>query len=334
MKTDNVKNRTARAHIPHTISRAALFVFLLFPLLVFSCFPARYMGACLEGILLWATCVLPSTLPFLFLTGLFTRLGYVRRLSKNCAPLTGALFRLPGIGGYCLAMSFLSGYPVGAKTLADLAKTGMVSPSEANKMSVLCSSSGPLFILGSVGMGMFSDAKVGWILLASHFAAILLGGILLRAYGKTPAAGAPPAPTMRDENVLYECIHSSIVSVLCVGGFIAVFYTLATMLSDWHVFAPLFALLSAAGVPETQAAGFARGLVEMTGGCRALAASATPLAVAGCAFLITFGGACVLFQQTVYFRQAGVKLGFFLPVKLLQSCLAAALAFGAACLFL
>lgn len=322
-----------KTHILHKISRTALFLFLFLLLLVFSCFPARYMRACLDGITLWATCVLPSTLPFLFLTGLFTRLGYVRRLSKGCAPLTSALFRLPGVSGYCLFMSFLSGYPVGAKTLSDLTQIGAASPSEATKMSVLCSSSGPLFILGSVGMGMFSDGKIGLILLASHFAAILLSGIALRFYKTSPAAGYLPA-LKRADNVLYDCIYSSVISVLCVGGFIAVFYTLAVMLNDWQVLTPFSALLSALGVPEDGAQGFARGLVEMTGGCRVLAAAKTLFSVAACAFLITFGGVSILFQQIVYLKKAGVKLRFFLPVKLLQAFLAAAIAFFLALLFL
>ena len=315
------------------ISRAALFLFLFLILLFFSCFPARYMGACLDGVSLWATCVLPSTLPFLFLTGLFTRFGYVGRLSKTFSPATAALFRLPGVSGYCLLMSFLSGYPVGAKTLCDLKEIGAVSPSETTKMSVLCSSSGPLFILGSVGTGMFADGKIGLILLAAHFAAVLLGGAAFRFYQTVPAKGYLPA-LQRADNVLYDCMYSSVLSVLCVGGFIAVFYTLSVMLSDGHILAPLAAGLTLLGVPAETAQGFVQGLVEMTGGCRALAADPAPLNVAGCAFLITFGGASVLLQQAVYLKKAGVKMRLFLPAKLLQSCLAAVLAFALSLAFL
>lgn len=314
-------------HILRTISRTALFLFLFALLVLFSFFPARYMQACLDGVNLWAACVLPSTLPFLFLTGLFTRLGYVNRLSKTFAPATAAIFRLPGVSGYCLLMSFLSGYPVGAKTLSDLKEIGAASPSEATKMSVLCSTSGPLFILGSVGMGMFSDGKIGIILLAAHFAAVLLSGAAFRFYKTVPAREYLPA-LKRADNVLYDCMYSSVLSVLCVGGFIAVFYTLSVMLSDRQVLTPLSAGLSALGVPAETAEGFARGLVEMTGGCRALAGTPSPLNVAGCAFLITFGGISILFQQAVYLKKAGVKMRFFLPAKLLQACLAATFAFA------
>ncbi len=270
---------------------------------------------------------MPSTLPFLFITGLITRLGYVNKLSKACEKATSFLFGLSGVSGYCLLMSFLSGYPVGAKTLCDLKESGVISSSEATKMSFLCSSSGPLFILGSVGMGMFSDAKIGFILLVSHFFSILLSGVIFRFYKVTPAKGFLPALKKAD-NLLYECMMSSVLSVLCVGGFISVFYTLSLILSDWHILAPLSSLLSALGAPDTLAKAFAQGVVEMTGGCKALAFAPTPLSVAFCAFLITFGGISILVQQIVYLQKAKVKLRIFLPVKLLQAVIAAAVAFG------
>ena len=57
----------------------------------------------------------------------------------------------------------------------------------------------------------------------------------------------------------------------------------------------------------------------MTGGCLALAGLSTNLAAPCCAFLITLGGASILFQQIAYLRSAGIKLPFFLFVKLVQA---------------
>ncbi|MBQ9081730.1 MAG: hypothetical protein IJY26_03760 [Clostridia bacterium] len=285
------------------------------------------MRICLDGVNLWAVCVLPSTLPFLFITGLLTRLGYVNQLSKRFSPFTKLFFNLSGVSGYCLLMSFLSGYPVGAKTLCDLKEQGVVSASEATKMSFICSSSGPLLILGSVGTGMFFNATVGGILLIAHLSAVVLSGVLFRFYKVIPSKAYLPALKKAD-NVLYECMYSSVISVLCVGGFIAVFYTLSLILSDWHIVSPLSSLLTAFGCPEDTAKGFAQGLIEMTGGCKSLAVNPSALNVGLCAFLITFGGISILVQQIVYLKRAGVKLRIFLPVKLLQAAIAAGIAFG------
>lgn len=308
------------------LSQSALTLFLLLILLLFSCFPKRYMQICMDGIVLWATCVLPSSLPFLFLTALLTKTGSVSRLSKIFNPVTAFLFGISGVGGYCLLMSFLCGYPVGAKTVSDLKDGGVISPSEATKMSVLCSSSGPLFILGSVGMGIFNNAKVGVILLSSHLLSILLSGLIFRFY-KTDGSSESLPVLRRSDNILYDCMLSSVLSALCVGGFVAIFYTLSYILSDWGLLSPLQNLLMLLGVNGKIAEGLSRGLVEMTGGCSALAFATAPVNIAGCAFLITFGGVSILFQQICFLKKAEVKLQFFLPAKVLQAFLAALIAF-------
>lgn len=308
------------------IPKILLLLFLFFVLILFACFPARYMQVFFQGVSLWAVCVLPSALPFLFLTGLITRTGGVRALSRGLSPVTSVLFRLSGVSGYCLLMSFLSGYPVGAKLLADLKENGVVSPSEATKMSVLCSSSGPLFVLGSVGSGMFGNAKIGWILLLSHYLAVLIGGIALRFYPSTAEKNYLPA-LQRSDNLLYDTMYSSVLSALCVGGFIAVFYTLSFLLADWNLLKPLSDALALCGIPEREAVALSRGLVEMTGGCKSLADSAAPCNIALCAFLITFGGLSVLVQQIGYLKKAEVSLRVFLPVKLLQALISAGIAF-------
>lgn len=280
----------------------------------------------MDGISLWATCVLPSSLPFLFLTALLTQTGSVNRLSKFLTPVTSFLFGVSGVGGYCFLMSALCGYPVGAKTLSDLKEGGAISSSQATKISVICSSSGPLFILGSVGMGIFNNAKVGVILLCSHLLAVILSGLVFRFYKTDGASESLPA-LRRSDNILYECMLSSVLSALCVGGFVAIFYTLSYILTDWGLLLPLRNALALFGADETLAEGIARGLVEMTGGCKALSFSAAPANIAACAFLITFGGVSILFQQICFLKKAEVKLKIFLSAKILQAVLAALIAY-------
>lgn len=313
------------------IPAIALSAFLFLLLLLFSCFPKRYMQICLDGLSLWAICVLPSSLPFLFVTALLTKTGSVSALSRKLDPVTAFLFGVSGLGGYCFLISALCGYPVGASTLSDLKKGGALSAAEATKISALCSSSGPLFILGSVGVGMFGAPRVGYIILAAHILSVLFCGILFRGYKKKEIAVTPQTADAerrdKPDNILYDCMLSSILSALCVGGFVAIFYTFSFILSDWNLLRPLENAIALFGADERIAEGVARGLVEMTGGCKTLAFSAAHANVAACAFLITLGGISVIFQQICFLKKADVNVRFFLCVKLLQACLAAILAF-------
>ena len=312
-----------------SLKRGALTAFLLAFAVIFALFPERYVPVCLDGITIWALNVLPAVFPFLFVTALLRQTGGAEKVSRAFTPLSKALFGTGGEGGFCFFMSVLSGYPVGASLVAGMRKDDLLSRSDAEILACACSTSGPLFIIGSVGAGMFGDKRTGFIILAAHVLAVLLSAGAVRFFlslrkRKDPAASrqtgrtASAAPPASDFS-LSECVQSSVISALAVGGCIAVFYVLASMCVDFKLLYPLQKLLKQIPALAVCAEGVTKGLVEMTGGCLALAGLSTNLAAPCCAFLITLGGASILFQQIAYLRSAGIKLPFFLFVKLVQA---------------
>lgn len=300
-------------------------------MVMFLIFPARYAESVRTGISLWAINVLPATFPFLFLTALFTKMKPYGYLARKISPAAEKLFRVSGAGGCAAVMSALSGYPVGAKTLCDLRERGAVSQSETFRLSCLCSTSGPMFLVGTVGCIMYESARAGWILLVSHLAAVYMICFILRFFGKKESSAPPP---FRPEglNALYDSLYQAVVSILCVGGFIALFYAFGQILSDLGIFAPAGTLFGHSPL-AAYAEGFLRGLLEMTSGCALLSGGKTPLSLALSCFLVTFGGMCVLCQQAAYLSRAGVKILPFVGIKFLQALLAALLCFALACLF-
>lgn len=326
---------------------ALLSALLLFLLCLLFTAPARYAEACIQGMALWAKAVLPALFPFLILTGLLTKLGAAQKLADRLSPLTEKI-GLPGSAAYCLLVSLLSGYPVGSRTVADLYKGGAITRKQAKRMSVLCSTSGPMFLVGSVGGAMFGSAAAGAVLLAAHLLAVI--GVYLALYfakwrkerNAPTAMQADRPPTARQSNrpptaptsaagvrlsrpdtdgILASSVQSGVLTVLCVGGFIAFFFVLMQALSDLHISAPLERLLSfplSAAGSEGAAAGLTAGLLEATQGCASIAASGAPLALPLCAFLVTFGGGSILAQQLAFLTGAGVKAGPFIGIKILQ----------------
>lgn len=361
------QKKSFRAKTPRRrrLPAALLSVLLLFLLCLLFTAPARYAEACIQGMALWAKAVLPALFPFLILTGLLTKLGAAQKLADRLSPLTEKI-GLPGSAAYCLLVSLLSGYPVGSRTVADLYKGGAITREQAKRMSVLCSTSGPMFLVGSVGGAMFGSAAAGAVLLAAHLLAVI--GVYLALYfanrrkkgnihagQKAPAPHAglkktmPPhalrvqnktaapqttttpasenkrnktaAPHPDTDGILAASVQSGMLTVLCVGGFIAFFFVLMQALSDLHISAPLERLLSfplAAAGSEGAAAGLTAGLLEATQGCASIAASGAPLALPLCAFLVTFGGGSILAQQLAFLTGAGVKAGPFIGIKILQ----------------
>ena len=300
-----------------TVLNVIVFLAVLLAIALFLSNPAKFSKSILKGIDLWAVSVLPATFPFLFLTALVTALPPFLALTRKISPIFERLFRVSGAGAGVAVLASLSGYPVGARLFFDLKQSGRIAKKENFRLACLVTTSGPPFLVGTVGALMFGSAKAGWILLLSHLLAIYIVCILLGLFGKKENF-APPLPQSNpNPNLLYDTLWNAVVSVLCVGGLIALFYCFGDMLGALGVFSAF------GGNPFTE--GILRGLLEMTTGCSILSKIGTPLALAFSCALVTFGGFCVLFQQLAYLTRAEVKTLPFLAVKLLQAALAFAL---------
>ena len=290
-------------------------VLLALVMACFLAFPARYTHLVLEGATLFAVCVMPATLPFLFLTALLIRQRAFHRAAGKLAPLAQKAFRVSGAGGLCAVLSALSGYPVGARTVLDLSTAGVISKEERFRLACLASTSGPMFLVGAVGAGMFQSAAIGWSLFLSHLLGVYTVCFFLRFRAKPNTVYAPYLLDIREGNPLVD----SVLSVLAVGGAIAIFYAFSGIAID---------ALALTGIQNGYLSAIVTGLLEMTSGCKLLSEMGGSFSVALSAFFVTFGGGCVLMQQMSFLSRAGVKPLPFFAVKIIQGVLAALFAFG------
>ena len=97
--------------------------------------PDKYAASALEGLKLWALVVLPTLLPFFFLTALLTGTGLTGVIAAVFRKPAEKLFGADGISAYVFIMSVISGYPVGAKIICDLKEKGLITETEATKIS-------------------------------------------------------------------------------------------------------------------------------------------------------------------------------------------------------
>ena len=169
---------------------SALILFFIFNMIIS---PAKFIKEGLNGISAWAFNVLPSVLPFMFFTKALSSLGQMEKLTHPFQRVTKTLFNTPTISFYAFFMAILSGYPVGSKMIADLYMQGKITQEDAYRMSAFCSTSGPMFIIGAVGIGMFKNSLVGYILFLSHILSAFLNGLIYRKLGlKNDYKDKPP----------------------------------------------------------------------------------------------------------------------------------------------
>lgn len=310
--------RASRSKIRRGCGYAALCVLLILYAAAVIARPDRYVACCFNGIALWAECVLPSLFPFMVITMLLVRTSVAERAARPLKKLTAPL-KLPEIAAPLFAMSACSGYPAGCRTVAECYDRGAAGARGVKKLCLLCSTSGPLFVIGSVGYKMFGSRGMGGTLLAAHLGANLAVALLYSLFSR-PERKLPSPPPQRGGNLLYDSFYNAVTAVTVAGGFICFFFTAAQIAADLRLLSPLQTLLTPLFGGDAAYA-VCYGLIEATGGCALLAKCAPPLALPLAGFLITFGGVSILLQQLCYLTKCGVKASFFVGFKFLQATL-------------
>ena len=108
------------------------------------------------------------------------------------------------------------------------------------------SNSGPMFILGTVGIGMLISKTAGLILLTSHIISAILNGIIFRGK-KENIPYTNKMVNIEDKqknNILNECMLNSISSILIVGGYIVICFVLTKVLINLKVISFLSFIVS------------------------------------------------------------------------------------------
>ena len=300
------------------ITSAAAFLLLVLFAAVFLSSPARFGQSVLNGLMLWLTAIVPTALPLLVVLSLMVRSPAFLSLTRRLSPFAEKLFRIPGAGAGAMLLSLLSGYPAGARTVAELASDGRLQKGDVFCTTCLASTSGPAFCLGAAA-AMFGSPAAGMVLFGSHLLAVWSAGFLLPRLTRHKAEPAPP-PLPKAREPFSALLISAVQAVLSVGALIALFFCLKEML--FSILPPL------SGYGE----GVLSGLLEVTAGVSALANLKTPLSLALAAAEVSFGGLCVNAQQLSFLAGTGVKMLPFLLVKCAHGLLAFAFCYPLALL--
>jgi len=308
------------------IAVAILSVGLMIALIVQ---PQRYAQSVSNGLMMYVVSVLPSMLPFFFLSGLLTGTGVAGKLSQ--INITKKLYHAPSEGLYVMVMSFLSGYPVGAKLTAEMYEHGVIDRDGAKKMISFTSATGPMFVVGAVGTQILHNYKAGLCILAAHYLATVLNGFIYRGKRKHYGVNTNVAQPVKMDKLLWETAYNTVISLLVACVYIVMFNVIADIMEDLGVFRALSRALLALGIAPQAGVSVLYGLTEMTRGCVLLSQSALPITITAplCCLLITFGGLSVCLQSVAYLAKCHVNPLRYLLAKTTQ----AILSFGLCMLF-
>lgn len=316
-----------------------LFLTFTFCLLIFS---KSNLPAVKSGLLLWANSVIPSLFPFFVATELLMHTNIINLFGNLLNRFMKPIFNVRGEGAFAFIMGLISGYPVGAKIACNFRQNNICSKEECERLLAFTNNSGPLFIIGTVGILMFKNTTIGFLLFITHLLACITVGFIFRFWKKDKASFLENSNSNYSKQqkksasfsnlgeILAESISSSISTILLIGGFMIVFSSIISifkasgLLSNFTILlSPIFEFLN---IDTTFISGILTGILEITNGINTISSIACKklsLNIIFTAFLLGFGGISIFLQVWSITSKTDLSIKPYILGKLLHGTLTA-----------
>lgn len=285
---------------------------------------------------LCAELILPSLFPFFVLSILLSKLGLPSMLGKLLTPAASKLFGVSGAGVSALFIGLCGGYPMGAAYIAEMYAGKAVSRDEAERLLIFCNNSGPAFIIGAVGAGVFGSSFVGLLLYGVHISAAVITGLLFRRKASVPAIQPDFEQPMSFSAAFPFAVRQAASSVLAICGFVVCFTVLTGLIDARGYFSLLSGWISAfSGCELHFSRALLTGILELgsgVGAMRGLCPSPVNLALA--AGMLGWGGISVQFQTLSLICDTDIKSLPHLIGRLISGVVSAGLAYLISALFI
>lgn len=307
-------------------------------------FSTTNLDAARNGLALFVTSVLPTLFPFFVATELLLKSNLINILGKLLNKFIKPLFNVPGESFIAIILGIISGYPVGAKIVCDLKKEKKISKIEAERLISFTNNSGPLFILGTVGIALFGTKKIGIILLIAHIISSLIVGYIFRFWKKNTPDFSNYTLSYHYKNleenhliklsnigeILGDAIKKSIFTLLNIGGFIVLFSVIISILDNSGLINTLSNLFSFLGINSQILNSFLFGFIELTNGVSLTSKyfyTFPTISILTTSFILGFGGLSVLLQVYSIIAKENISIKPYFYGKLLQGIISVFITF-------
>lgn len=313
-------------------------ILLLFTLSLLL-FSTTNLVAAKNGLKLWANSVIPSIFPFFVATELLSKTNIPYLLGNLFNNLMKPLFNISGEGSFALIMGWISGYPVGAKIACSFRKQNILPKEECERLLSFTNNSGPLFIVGTVGVSLFGNIHIGVLLLLSHILGCITVGIIFRFWKYstqnkyTLNSNEKTYSNISLSNIggiLGESIYNSISTILMIGGFIVMFSVIISILNRCNILNiisyTLKPICNMFCIDKKLIIPFLTGIIEVTNGISLISAvniKAISINIILTSFLLGIGGISILLQVLSITSKTDLSIKPYIYGKILHGCFSA-----------
>lgn len=257
--------------------------------------------------------IIPCLFPFFVVSYLAGNLGLPAYLGSKLQTPMSLLFGTSGTGAGIFILGILGGYPLGAAVIADHIHRGDISAQEGRKLLTFCNNSGPSFLIGAIGIGVFHSAPVGVLLYGIHILSAIITGLFLSG---TDTPKLSPAPILiasaNLSSALPDAISKAALQIVQICGYVIFFGAVAGTLESLGVFSDFYGSIAAyTPLPLQYCRAICMGLLELGCGIGAMAdAPVTAQTLTICSLLTGFGGLSVCMQTAGVLSDTDIKLRY------------------------
>ncbi len=247
--------------------------------------------------------IIPSLFSFMVFSDLVLKSECYKIICKPFSLISRYVFKMDSNLFFVFLLGNICGYPIGYKLLNNLYSQGKISKFTAELMSCYCYASGPSFVVGLVGVTMFSSQAIGFIIFFANFLSNCVIAIFLNHLVEMPKiqdrASAKPKVSIVDS------VQNASKSMFMICAMILLFASIIGILKGLNVFEFIkFNILPLLEITN---------VIDMY-----ISYDIIPIISA----FISFGGVCVLFQLKAL--SEGVSLKYLIISRIPAVFLSAA----------
>lgn len=265
-----------------------------------------------NGIEMCLGILVPSLFPFMALSSFIVKSGLSQILGRPFRPIMSSLFGLNECFAPILILSLIGGYPIGAKGVAELYKSGQADLHQSKKAALAVVCAGPGFIVNFIGSALYNNNTIGYIILASQIISVLVLAVVINLFDKSKrrhnSYSEIAASKMAISEAVTEAAYESAKGIINICIFVVLFSAFTNIIS--------------CTVGNQSVNTVAVTLLEV---CSATKALSGKFPVELVAFAVGYGGLCVHFQ--IFSALGGIKINkaLFFLIRIIQGAVTALL---------
>lgn len=260
-------------------------------------------------------------------------------------------FNVRGEGSIAFIMGIISGSPIGAKIAVDLRNKKICNKEECERLLSFTNNSGPLFIIGTIGILYFQNTIIGILLFITHILASISVGFIFRFWGKNSSSLSKSSSYKKNNNsnnrkknkeknsnisfsnlgeILSESISSAIKTIFLIGGFILLFSSIISIFKAsgllticTNLVSPFFSFFD---IDTSFISGLLTGILEITNGINyisSIACKKISINIIIISFLLGFGGISIFLQVWSIVSKSDLSIKPYIYGKILHGLIAA-----------